>query len=147
MKLIGNGFVSYLPGGWTDGSIITVIGPKGASGFAANIVITREEQAGTGMAIEEYVSRQRETMQDGLSSLEVLDERAGRVAGRPAYHRLQEFSDHGRSVKQAQTFVLGDGVIFAVTYTALPEDFERHAGAFRSAIESFRCFNPDTTAI
>jgi len=146
MRVIGNGFVTEVAAGWEDRSLITLVGPTSATGFAANIVVMRE-QVGPRRSIEDYAGRQRRAMEAQIDGLEVLDERPTRINGAAAFQRLQRFSTQGQRVQQAQTFILADGIVFAVTCTASLDDFNKHLDCFRRAVDSFRCFDPRTVAL
>ena len=146
MRLIGNGFVTDAPAGWQDRSIITIAGPTSETGFAANVVILRE-QVGSRQSIEEYARRQREAMEAQIAGLEVLDERPARINGDAAYQRLQRFEAQGHRLQQSQTFILSGGTMFAVTCTASLEDFNNHLAAFRRVVDSFQCFDPRTVTL
>ena len=146
MRLIGNGFATEVPAGWQDRSMVTLIGPTSATGFAANVVVVRED-IGPRRSVEEYASRQRQAMESQIDGLEILDERPARINGAAAYQRLQRFASQGHRVQQAQTFILADGIVFAVTCTASLEDFDKHLDAFRRVVDSFQCFDPRTVAL
>ena len=146
MRLIGNGFVTEVPSGWQDRSMMTLVGPTSATGFAANVVVVRE-QVGPRRSIEDYATSQRRAMETQIDGLEILDERPARINGAAAYQRLQRFTAQGHAVQQAQTFILFDGIVFSVTCTASVEDFDKHLDAFRRVVESFRCFDPRTATL
>ena len=149
MRLIANGFVTDLPEGWEDRSMITLVGAAGATGatgatgFAPNVVIMRQRVAPQ-TNIEAYAREQRAATEAEIDDLEVIDERAATVGGAPAFQRLQRFSAQGRRLQQAQTYVLGDRVVFILTCTAALEQFNDHIAHFRRVVDNFRLFNPES---
>ncbi|MEW6735142.1 MAG: DcrB-related protein [Acidobacteriota bacterium] len=146
MKMIANGFITDLPQGWEDRSMITLVGPTGSSGFAANVVVTREHITAP-TNIEDYAKEQGEAMAAEIPGVEVLDERAITLHGAPAFQRLQRFVLEGQHIQQAQTFVLGEGGIFVITCSASVVDFDKNILAFRHIVETFRLFKPEAVAI
>jgi hypothetical protein len=60
-EFIANGWNSVLPDGWTDGSMITLVGPTGRGGFAANIVVTRDARNGAA-SVEDFAAEQKRAM-------------------------------------------------------------------------------------
>lgn len=138
MKMTANGFTLDLPDDWEDRSMITLVGTTGASGFAANVVITREDVP-AGTSIETYAAMQRDAMQDEVDNLEILDERPTRVAAAPAFQRLHRFRIDEDEIQQVQTFILApDNTIFVVTGTAAISDFDQSLPAFRRVVETFQ---------
>lgn len=137
MNVIANGFVAELPAGWEDRTMVTLVGPLGAQGFAANIVITREP-LGASRSLEDYVRKQLAAMKAELPALEVLDERAIAHQGAPAFQRLQRFQAGSHEVQQAQTFVLAGSTVFVITCSAASADFDASLPSFRSITASFK---------
>ena len=124
-QIIANGWKADLPDGWEDRSMITLVGETDASGFAANIIVTRQKiDAPT--SIREYAAGQAEMMRAEIENLQILDERAIELDGAEAFQRLQRFSvDGAQIIQQVQTFFLAGETIFAVTGTATLEAFDR----------------------
>lgn len=139
-KFNANDWESVLPGGWSDRSMITLVGATGASGIAANIVVTREEIDGF-MSVEDYAETQKQAMAAEIEQLEILDERPTTLNGAAAFQRLQRFQIEDLIVQQAQTFVLGGGSVFVITGTAAVEDFNSIIDAVREFTENFRLTN------
>lgn len=135
-----NNWKSSLPGGWTDRSMITLVGATGAAGVAANIVVTREEVDGQ-TSIEDYAETQKQLMFQEVERIEILDERATTLNDAPAFQRLQRFQIEDLSIQQAQTFILGGGSVFVITGTAAVEDFNDIIGAVREFTENFQLTN------
>lgn len=146
MKVIANGFIVDLPAGWDDRTLITLAGPVGASSFIANVVVTRERVPAQ-TAIEDYAQAQLTAMKEEMPTLEILDERATKLNGVPAFQRLQRFTIEGQQLQQAQTFLLAGGLIFVVTGTAAIADFDNQIPAFRQIVETFRLFDPEASTI
>lgn len=140
MKVTANGWTTELPPGWDDRSMITLVGPVGSSGFAVNIVVTRE-QVDPDTSVEDYAHEQRAAIQGEVEGYEILDERPTTVGGAPAYQRLQSFQIEGEQLQQVQTFVLGDRVMFVITGTATVADFDDNTPAFRRVVEAFSLFD------
>lgn len=137
MKFVANGFATEMPEGWQDRSMITMVGPVTVSGFAPNAVIMRE-QVSTRTSIKDYAAQQRLLTAREIPDLEVLDERPTTVNGAPAFQRLQRFTSQGRRLQQAQTYVLGDAVVFVITCTATLEQFNESIPAFRHIVDHFQ---------
>lgn len=130
-----------MPTGWTDRSMITLIGATGASGIAANIVVTKEETGGQAVSVEDYAEAQKQAMAAELPQLEILDERPTTVNGAPAFQRLQRFQIETVFIQQAQTFVLSKNAVYVITGTAAIDDFNEIIDALRRFTENFRLTN------
>lgn len=137
-KFIANGWTAGLPDGWEDRSMITLVGETDASGFASNIVVTRQKvEAETNL--ENYAAIQAEMMRNEVADLQILDERAVEINGAKAFQRLQRFAaGGGQIIQQVQTFFLGGQIILAVTGTATLEAFDRSIPAFKKFVETFQ---------
>lgn len=146
MKFIANGFVTELPDGWQDHSMVTLVNAADAGGFAPNIIVMRQAVAPE-TSIEDYAHEQRRITEAEIPDLEVLDERVAQVGGAPAFQRLQRFVAQGHALQQAQTYVLGDREIFVLTCTATLEKFDDQIPYFRRVVENFRLFNPDDASL
>ena len=142
MKFTANGWTTELPAGWDDRSMITLVGPTDASGFATNIVVTRE-QVGYATSVEDYAYQQSAAMHGEVEGYEVLDERSTTVDGAPAVQRLHRFEVEGAELQQVQTFVLGDKVMFVITGTATVAAFDANVQAFRGVVEAFSLSDPE----
>lgn len=136
MKLVANGWKSIIPNGWEDRSMITLVGAMGTSGFAPNIVVTREK-LDPPMSLVQYAQTQKEAMMQELPNVAVLDERELRIKNVLAFQRLQRFQIENQFIQQAQTFFLSGDTILAVTGTATVEDFNNSIDAFREFVENF----------
>lgn len=136
-KFVANGWTAALPAGWEDRSMITLVGATDGSGFAANIVVTRQQVA-PAASIEEFAELQAEMMRREIESVEVLDERAIKINNSPSYQRLQRFTADGLPIQQVQTFILSDNIIYAITGTASLEAFDRTIPAFKKFVETFK---------
>lgn len=140
MEFTAHQWKSALPAGWSDRSMITLVGATGASGIAANIVVTRQ-QIDNQTSIEDYAEAQKQMMMREIEHVEILDERPTTVNGAPAFQRLQRFEAENFQVQQAQTFVLGADSVFVITGTAALEDFNKITGAVREFTENFQFTN------
>jgi hypothetical protein len=136
-----NDWTSVLPTGWNDRSMITLIGATGATGIAANIVVTKEEIGGH-VSIESYAEAQKRAMTAEIPQLQILDERPTTVNDAPAFQRLQRFQIENVIIQQAQTFILSETAVYAITGTAAIEDFNGIIDALRQFTENFRLTNP-----
>jgi hypothetical protein len=136
MKFIANGFTTDLPDNWQDRSMITLVGPP-RDGFAPNAVVMRQP-VGPRVSIEDYAQEQGQAARAEIPGLEIIDERPARVNGCPAFQRLQRFSAQGRMLQQAQTFILGNGMIFVITCTATLEHFNDSIPTFRRFVDAFQ---------
>lgn len=135
-KIVANGWSAALPAGWEDRSVITLVGETDRYGFAANIVVTREKVAPQA-SVESYAREQAELMRAEAGEVQILDERAIKINNLHAYQRLQRFAPDGLPIQQVQTFILADGVIYAITGTATVEAFDRSIPAFKTFVETF----------
>ena len=136
MKYIAHGFTTELPDAWQDRSMITLVGPP-RNGFAPNAVIMREP-VGPRVSIEDYAQAQREAALAEIPALEIIDERPTRVNRYAAFQRLQRLPAQGRMLQQAQTYILGDRIVFVITCTALLEDFDASIPSFRRLVDAFQ---------
>ncbi|MBC7796469.1 MAG: DcrB-related protein [Pyrinomonadaceae bacterium] len=140
MEFNSNGWKTVLPEGWEDRSMITLVGATGNSGFASNIVVTRQRvEAKT--SIEDYAQTQKEATMREIPNLQILDERPTTVNGAPAFQRLQRFQAEQFAIQQAQTFILFNQTVFIITGTATIEDFNAAVPAFRQFTASFEFQN------
>jgi hypothetical protein len=139
-KFTANGWQTAMPENWVDRSMITIVGETGASGIAANIVVTHEIVEENTL-LEDYAAVQKEGMLTELKTLEILDERSAEINGLKSFQRLQRFSIEGLNIQQVQTFILQGNMIFAITGTAAIEDFNNSINAFREFTENFRLTN------
>lgn len=137
MKFIANGFATELPEDWEDRTMITLVAPFVPGAFASNVVITRHLVAPTD-SIEDFARRQLELLKSSLPNFQLLDSRATTVNGYPACQQLHRFRAENRVLQQAQTFILADKTVFAITGTAPLEDFDSHIPALRQIVENFR---------
>jgi hypothetical protein len=142
MKLITTGLSMGVPKGWSDRTLATLIGPVGRTGFAANVIVSREVVA-AGTDAEQYARGQLKLMQAQVKDLKVVDERPATVQGQAAFQRLQRFASDGRQLQQAQTFVVSGGVAFVLTYSAALEDFDAHLPALREVMASVELFDAE----
>jgi hypothetical protein len=137
-KFTANGWTADLPNGWEDRSMITIVGETDASGFASNIIVTRQKvEAGTNL--EDYAAVQSDLMRSEIESLQILDERATEIGGATAFQRLQRFAaSETQIIQQVQTYFLHENIIFVITGTATLEAFDRAIPAFKEFVETFR---------
>lgn len=125
-----------LPKKWRDGSIITLVGEVGKSGFASNIVVNREILQET-LTIEEYAALQIDFMRQDIGEIQILNERRIKLKEIPALQRVLRFAVEEHAIQQFQTIMLKDDTVYAVTGTATVEDFENSVYAFNEFVESF----------
>lgn len=132
-----NGWTSEMPAGWEDRSTITIIGETDESGFASNIVVTRQN-FDSSMTLAEYAKEQAELMGSEVDVLQILDEREIEINDTPAFQRLQRFSVQHKIIQQVQTFFQRQETIFAVTGSASVESFDKAIPAFKIFVENFK---------
>ena len=136
MKFVANDFTTELPDMWQDRSMITLVGPP-KNGFASNVVIMREDIP-LNLSIEDYALQQRKAALAEIPGIEIIDERPTKINGSPAFQRLHRFIAQGRQLQQAQTFILGHEVVFAITCTATVENFNESISSFQQIVNSFQ---------
>jgi hypothetical protein len=137
-KFIANGWSADWPAGWEDRSMVTLVGETDASGFASNIVVTRQPVE-TGASLADYAAMQAAMMRAEVGNLQILDERALDFNGVEAFQRLHRFAvGDAQIIQQVQTFFLAGDSVFVVTGTAALEAFDRSIPAFRKFVETFR---------
>ena len=135
-KFIANKFSTVMPAGWGDRSTVSLVNLQPSpSGFAANVVVLREEVAAR-TSIEDYARRQIEQMSSQISDLQLLDQRPTKINGKPAFEILQRFAANNLQLQQAQTFILHDATVFAVICTAPLTEFDRMIPAFREIMQN-----------
>lgn len=116
--------------------MITLVGPTDSTGFAANIVVTRDPRNGAG-SVEEFAAEQKRAMQSEVSSVEILDERPLLLNGSPAFQRLHRFTIEGLAIQQVQTFILSKDAFFVITGTASVGEFNNMIDSVREFTEKF----------
>ena len=137
-KINANGWTADLPEGWEDRSMITLVGETDASGFASNIVVTRQK-VDSDTSLEDYASMQAEMLRGEVGNLQILDERQIEINDTNAFQRLQRFIVEGTQIiQQVQTYFLAGEIIFAITGTATIEAFDRSIPAFKKFVETFQ---------
>ncbi len=134
-KFTANGFSTVLPDGWADRSVITLVAGEQRQGFAANVVILREDVAASA-SIEDYARDQIAAVSRETADFELLDERPATIDGKPAYQTLQRFSSNGVPLQQAHTYVLRGRTVYAFICTALAQEFDRSIPAFRAVMDN-----------
>lgn len=132
-----NGWTSEMPAGWEDRSTITVIGETDESGFASNIVVTRQD-FDPSISLADYARAQAEMTGNEVDILQILDEREVEINGTQAFQRLQRLAVQSKVIQQVQTFFKRDRTIFAVTGSASVESFDRAIPGFRIFVEKFK---------
>ena len=137
-----SGVTVGLPSGWEDRTMMTLVGPRGSKGFAANVVLTREPLA-PAKSLPEYAARQLTAMKAELPALTVLDERPITHQGAPGFQRLHRFTADQDVVQQAQTFVLARGTVYVLTCSAQLQDFDANLSAFRAISDSLKIDDAD----
>jgi hypothetical protein len=135
-KVISTDWSASMPKGWEDRTMVTLVGPVSDSGFASNIVVTREKLENS-TTVEEYAKVQADLMREELEGVEIMDERAIDIKGLSAFQRLQRFAIDDQIVQQVQTFVMGDEIIYAITGSSSVEDFNASIPAFKKFVETF----------
>lgn len=116
--------------------MITLVGPTGPSGFAANIVVTRDPINDNG-SVEKFAEDQKLAMKGEVGPVEILDERPLLLNGYPAFQRLHRFSIEGLAIQQVQTFVSSKDSFFVITGTASIEEFNNMIESVREFTEKF----------
>ncbi|MBA3714030.1 MAG: DcrB-related protein [Pyrinomonadaceae bacterium] len=139
MRFIANGFMTEVPDGWEDRSLLMLVGPVSRTDFAANVVFTREP-VDTITSVEDYAAEVRQRSRAEVGALEILDEQATTINEFPAYQWVQQCEIAGRRLRQLQTCILTGGVVFTGTCSAEIEEFDAHVTAFRQIISMFQPF-------
>lgn len=116
--------------------MITLVGPTGPSGFAANIVVTSDTRDGS-RGVLEFAEDQKLAMQSEVGPVEILDERSLLISGSPAFQRLHRFGMEGLSIQQVQTFIESKTAFFVITGTASVEEFNSMIDSVREFTEKF----------
>ena len=141
IKLIANGFVADLPQGWEDRTVTTIVGPTDSSGFAANIVITKQAVPSK-ISIDAFAREQLNLLSSTCVGFQLLDACPTTVLHFPAFQQRHRFPADQRMLQQAQTFILCDAVVYIITCTATVEGFESYTHTFRQVVDSFQLFDP-----
>lgn len=136
MKLTHNEISTAIPANWEDRTMLTLVAPFTAGGFAANVVVTRHFVEAT-ESLEGFVEQQLQIMRESLPNFELLDTRIDMLNGRPACRQLHRFQTENGILQQVQTFVLASRRVYAITGTAAAADFEQQIAAFREIVENF----------
>lgn len=117
--------------------MITLVGPVGTSGFAANIVVTRDA-AENKTNVRDFAQTQKNALLSELSGVTILDEREVKINEANGYQFLQRVPIEGQTIQQVQTFIESDNAIFCITGTAAVEDFNQSLNAFKFFTENFK---------
>lgn len=136
-KLTANGWTAEIPANWEDRSTITIIGEIDETGFASNIVVTRQN-FDSSMTLKDYARIQAEMMGNEVDVLQILDEREIEINDTLAFQRLQRFAVEGKIIQQVQTFFQNRTTIFAVTGSSSVESFDKAIPAFKLFVETFK---------
>lgn len=137
MNLNHNEISTVIPNGWDDRTMITLIAPFAPGYFAANVVVNKYFVEPTD-SIEDFAREQTRMLGESVPEFEVLDQRGGVVNTYPSYQQLHRFRTENGMIQQVQTFLLKGQAIYAITGTALVEDFDKHIQAFREIVENFQ---------
>lgn len=137
MKVNHNNFTVELPDEWEDRTMVTLVAPFQPGGFASNVVIT-QHFIGSNESVEGFAEEQTRLLQQSLPQYQVLDRRSTEINGLPAVQQLHQFQTESGILQQAQTFVLAENVVYALTCTAQVTDFNAFIPAFRQIVENFR---------
>lgn len=142
-KFTANGWTAAMPDDWEDRSMITLVAATdAATGFATNIVVTRQ-RVEPQTKIEDFARAQAEMMRQELGatggSMQIVDERAIDIGGIRSYQRLQRFdAGGGQIIQQVQTFFIDKNTVYAITGTATLDGFDGAIPAFKRFVETFR---------
>lgn len=136
-KFTANEWQSIMPNGWEDGSMITLVGAVGTTGFAPNIVVTRDAVESS-TSVQEFAETQKKILQQEINGVIILDERTATINGADAVQFLQRIPIEGQTIQQVQTFVQGDNRIYCITGTAAVEDFNNSVNAFKFFTDNFK---------
>jgi hypothetical protein len=135
--------------GWDDRSTITLVGPQGQEGFAANIVVTR--QGLNDPSVELFADQQLSQLNQEAERIEVLKERTTNINGNSAFQRHHILHIGQYRVQQIQSYLVREigtqATGFVITCSASASDFPEHLPAFNHFTEHFRFFDPESVAL
>jgi hypothetical protein len=137
MSVQGNGFTTQLPESWEDRTMTTLVAPFKPGSFAVNVVITKHFIA-SNESVEGFAEEQTQMLKQSLPRYEVFDRRSTVINGLPAVQQLHRFQTENGLLQQAQTFVLAEAAVFAITCTATVQEFAAYIPAFRQIVENFQ---------
>lgn len=135
-----NGFDSELPQGWSDRSMITLVGPTSQDGFAANLVVTRQPLE-RGTSVTAFGQSQVEAIANEVEEVKVQFERTANIREREVFQRIHEIRVGDRWIRQVQAYYVvdrdGQRTGFVVTGSTSPEAFEEALPAIQHFIAKF----------
>ena len=108
--------------------VLTMSLPPDDTGFAANVNVMRQPWADTLDAYDDLTDAQLDQMGWRVTEREALE-------GELRYRYEGAFQ--GRPLRWSARAVPGDGVVFLVTATATPEQWERSGAQLDRSVESF----------
>jgi hypothetical protein len=140
-------FTTVIPSGFADASAALAGGPVNilyaavrpvVNGFRTNINVVRESSHGitdvdTAARRELAGLRRAAPAARSFSSLRALT-----LGGAPARGIDYVNRPQGRLLHQSQAFVIHGNWIYIVTYTALPSDYGKSLGAWRTVLANWR---------
>jgi hypothetical protein len=132
MKLNFNRVSLEAPESWLDASVITLICPDGSPRFRPNVLVTRE--ASEGRNADAYAMLQQTQLRKQYKSFVAHKKEAsnGRVTVEHSFK-----SPENLSVRQQQTYVERDGMMYTLSLTHLEEEFDSVRETFTAIAGSF----------
>ena len=136
-------FSLTVPEGWTvrdtSGPVALVVtGPAADDGSRPNVNVVVEPSAAT---LDEFARQTLESLQHTYKDKGfklIAEGPQGDRRKAPHVYATFEESATGRTVKQRQLYVIGNGRAYTVTATATPETFAEYEPEFEAVFRSFR---------
>lgn len=75
---------------------------------------------------------------DYFPDTEFISEGPRELAGMPAYESVKAYTYQGLELKGKQVVIVRDTSVFAFTYTAGPDSYEKHLDAFEQSLATFK---------
>ncbi len=141
MFLVSNKLVSYrfyAPDGWKtdyEHQIYAVYCEEDRSSVSVSPYMPKEE----GMSVADYFSVSKNQMIElgGEDSFAMLDEEETELGGRKATAYTYTYRIGGTTYQYKQVIVVYKSMVYSMTYTSLPEHFEKHLDDVNAMIDAF----------
>ena len=130
-------FALPLPEGWADRTVVTLAGPADASGYAPNIVVTREALCDH-MGLGGFSQGWQALLADQVPVTPLAPVEHTEIAGRPANVRIVSWAAAGVRLTQIAFLFVDHEIGYAVVGTCTEDRFEEFEPVFRSVAAGFQ---------
>ena len=135
-----NPFTLEYPSNWTKQESLVFISPQGGvdNRTPEIIRITTQVLPTSDFSLDSYINlglRQLELLQD----FKLLNSSSITLAGLPAHKVVYTFTDESQTpVQNLHVWTIKDGIVYTVTYSGAPEEFDSSLPVLQSILDTFR---------